>query len=106
MVNASDVREHMEVVGSDGQQVGTVDSVDGKFIKLSNSDPMAGGQSHYILLDAVDSVEHNRLRLRESAQDARKYWQTGELQPRQSEARSQSSPMGSMHPSEHSSEVF
>ena len=43
MANASQIREHMEVVGSDGEHVGTVDKVEGDRIKLTKDDPQAQG---------------------------------------------------------------
>ena len=57
MANASQIREHMEVLGSDGQHVGTVDKVEGDRIKLTKNDPKAHGQHHYIALDTVESVD-------------------------------------------------
>ena len=41
MVNASQIHEHMEIKGSDGQHVGTVDRVEGDRIKLTKSDKAA-----------------------------------------------------------------
>src|SRR3954447_12851197 len=38
MINASHIQEHMEIKGSDGQHVGTVDNVEGDRIKLTKSD--------------------------------------------------------------------
>ena len=35
MSDASQIREHMEVIGADGVHVGTVDHVDGDRIKLN-----------------------------------------------------------------------
>jgi len=37
------IREHMEVVGSDGKHIGTVDHVEGSRLKLTKSDPSSGG---------------------------------------------------------------
>ena len=54
MIDASHVREHMEVKGADGGHVGTVDRVEGSRIKLTRSDPASGGQHHYIDLGMVD----------------------------------------------------
>ena len=71
MANASQIREHMEVVGSDGQHVGTVDRVEGDRIKLTKNDPQAQGQHHYIPLDTVASVEQNAVRLNLTADEAR-----------------------------------
>lgn len=77
MINPSEIRERMEVVGSDGQPVGKVDKVEGNRIKLTKSDPAAQGQHHYIPLDLVSSVEGNSVRLRQTAQDAKRQWQGG-----------------------------
>ncbi len=71
MANASQIREHMEVVGSDGQHVGTVDKVEGDRIKLTKNDPQAQGQHRYIPLDIVASVEQNAVRLNVTADEAR-----------------------------------
>jgi hypothetical protein len=71
MANASQIREHMEVVGSDGQHVGTVDKVEGDRIKLTKNDPQAQGQHHYIPLNSVASVEQDEVRLNLSADEAR-----------------------------------
>lgn len=71
MANASQIREHMEVVGSDGQHVGTVDRVEGDRIKLTKNDPQAQGQHHYIPLNTVASVEQNAVRLNLPAEQAR-----------------------------------
>ena len=71
MANASQIREHMKVVGSDGQHVGTVDKVEGDRIKLTKNDPEAGGQHRYISLDMVESVEQDAVRLNMTAEQAR-----------------------------------
>jgi hypothetical protein len=72
-VAATDIREHMEVVGSDGKHVGTVDSVEGSRIKLTKSDPAAGGEHHYLHLDVVDSVG-DRVTLNRTAEQAQDEW--------------------------------
>ena len=54
---ASQISEHMEVVGSDGGHVGTVDKVEGDRIKLTKTDPVSGGQHHYIPLSLVESAD-------------------------------------------------
>jgi hypothetical protein len=77
MIDPSKIREHMEVVGSDGQHVGTVDKVEGNRIKLTKSDPAAQGQHHYIPLDSVGSVEGNAIRLRQTAQEVKRQLQGG-----------------------------
>lgn len=56
-MDAAQIREHMEVVGSDGQHIGVVDRVEGDRIKLTKSDPAAGGEHRYIGLDQVEIVD-------------------------------------------------
>jgi len=57
MANASEIRPHMEVVGSDGVHVGTVDHVEGTDrIKLARRDA-ADGEHHYLPLSAVARVD-------------------------------------------------
>lgn len=69
------IREHMKVVGSDRQPVGTVDRVEGDRIKLAKNDPQAKGQHHYIPQDWVDHVEGDKVCLRQNAQEACSQWQ-------------------------------
>ena len=79
--NAAQVKEHMEVVGSDGQHVGTVDHMDGDRIKLTRKDdPDGSGQHHhYISASSIASVEGNKVKLNMTAQQA-KSQATGEAQ--------------------------
>jgi hypothetical protein len=75
MVDASAIREHMEVIGADGVHVGTVDHVAGDRIKLTKSDSVAqmeaaeaqggrhAGHHHYISLGLVAGIEGNQVRL-------------------------------------------
>ncbi len=67
MINPSQITEHMEVVGSDGQHVGTVDHL---AIKLTKKDPAAQGQHHLLPLDAVASIEGGKLKLNMPAAQA------------------------------------
>lgn len=58
MIDTSQIREHMEVVGNDGQHVGTVDHMDGQDrVKLTRKDPAAGGEHHYISTSIIDSID-------------------------------------------------
>ena len=76
MVDATQIKEHTEVVGSDGVHVGTVDHIEGSNrIKLTRRDPNAGGEHHYIPLDWVESVENDRVRLNKTGQEAQAQWQ-------------------------------
>jgi hypothetical protein len=69
------IREHMKVIGSDRQLVGTVDKVEGNRIKLARNDPQAGGQHHYIPSEWVDRVDGDNVCLRQNAQEATRQWQ-------------------------------
>jgi hypothetical protein len=75
MINPSQVRERMEVVGADGKHVGTVDHCDSDRIKLARNDPAAQGQHHYLDLSMVDRVDGNRLCLSMPADEAMQQWQ-------------------------------
>ncbi len=72
--DASQIREHMEVLGSDGGHVGTVDKVEGQRIKLTRTDPAAGGEHHYLHLDMVAAVEGDKVKLTRTAAQARDEW--------------------------------
>jgi hypothetical protein len=68
------VREHMEVVGSDNEHVGTVDRVAGDRLILTKSDPEAGGVHHSLTCSDIDRVEDNRVILDLTADKARNRW--------------------------------
>ena len=70
---AAQVREHMEVVGADGERVGTVDKVRGEHIVLTPSDPASGGVHHAIPLAWIASVD-DKVRLTLAAPDAMRQW--------------------------------
>ena len=74
MADMTAIREHMEVVGSDGQHVGTVDHVNGNQIKLTRKDPAAGGAHHVIPTSLVASVD-TQVRLSQPAEQVRGSWQ-------------------------------
>ena len=73
-IDPSQIREHMEVLGSDGQHVGVVDNVEGQRLKLTRNDPNAGGEHHYLHLDMVASVEGGAVRLTRTAAQAMDEW--------------------------------
>ncbi len=75
MKNAVQIKEHMEVIGSDGQHVGTVDGLRDEKIILTKGDPVAGGQHHAIPMDWVDNIEQGAVRLTCTADQARQQWQ-------------------------------
>ena len=71
------VTEHMEVVGSDDEHVGTVDKVRGDRIILTKSDPDAGGHHHSIPSRWVSSVD-GKVKLRKTASEAKQAWRDEE----------------------------
>ncbi len=74
MFNQSDIKEHMEVLGSDGQHVGIVDHIEGSNqIKLAKKDAKAGGKHHFIPTDWVDHVDQH-VHLNKSSKDAQAQW--------------------------------
>src|SRR5215813_3029160 len=76
MVAPIAIKEHMEVVGSDGVHVGTVDHLEGRdTVKLTKDDPDAGGEHHYIPLAWIDHVEM-KVHLKQSAAEAKARWKS------------------------------
>ena len=73
MTDLTQIQEHAEVIGADGQHVGTVDHVEGDRIKLTKSDTIAPGHEghhHYVDGSLVESVEEGTVRLSVNASDA------------------------------------
>lgn len=68
------IREHMEVVGSDDQHVGTVDKVAGDRIILTKSDPESGGAHHSLSCSDIDKIDGERIKLECSAEQAKQRW--------------------------------
>lgn len=68
--NVAEITEHMEVVGSDGQHVGTVDRVHGKMVKLTKADPASGGEHRQVPLSVVAGIRDSRLTLSVPAHQA------------------------------------
>lgn len=73
----SKVEEHMEVVGSDGEHVGTVDKVRGDRILLTRTDKDAGGIHHSIPSRWIQLVD-TKVTLAKSAADAKAAWKDEE----------------------------
>ena len=67
------VREHMNVVGSDDQPLGTVDKVRRDRIILTKTDS-PDGEHHSISCGMIDRVEGDRVILEKPAEEARRSW--------------------------------
>ena len=76
MVTPNSIKEHMEVVGSDGVHVGMVDHMEGADeLKLTKSDQSAGDEHHFIPLAWVDRVDQ-KVHLKQSGAEAKARWKT------------------------------
>ena len=74
MINSSDIREHMEVLGSDGGHVGKVDKVLGEDIELAKLDLGSGFKHHLIPLTWVDRIEEDKVFLDRTKDVAKSSW--------------------------------
>lgn len=71
------VQEHQEVVGSDGQHIGTVDHVRGDRLLLTKSDQAAGGRHHSIPSAWIQSVD-DKVTVSKTAEQAKQHWRDEE----------------------------
>jgi hypothetical protein len=74
MAIAAQIKDHMPILGSDGQHVGTVDRVQGDRIKLTRSGACAGGVHHYLNLALVAGIDDGSVLLRCTAAEAHSSW--------------------------------
>jgi hypothetical protein len=75
MFKSLDIQAHMEVVGSDGEHVGTIDRKEGDDrIVLTKNDPKSGGRHHLISIDWVDYVD-GKVHLNKPSNKAMSEWQ-------------------------------
>ena len=74
MIQASQIREHMEVIGSDGGHVGKVDHVMGDQIELSKMDLGAGFKHHMIPMSWVETIQDDKLCLNMTKDAAKSAW--------------------------------
>lgn len=73
-VDKKQIRERMNIRGSDGYPVGKVDKVEGAWIKLTKDGPDEFGQHHYIEIKEVRSVEDDVVCLNQTADEAKRRW--------------------------------
>jgi hypothetical protein len=74
MINSSQIREHMDVVGSDGGHVGRVDHVRGEEIELAMLDTSSGLKHHLIPRSWVERIDGDKLCLDRTAENAKAQW--------------------------------
>lgn len=69
MINASQIKEHMDVKGSDGKHVGTVLGIENDRLTL-----VSGGMDHDIDLAMIDAIENDSVRLLKTAKETVQIW--------------------------------
>jgi len=75
MIDVTQITEHMEVIASDGQHVGTVDHMEGADkIKLTKSDSTAQGHHHLIPVSWVARVDAH-VHLSQTSEDVMENWE-------------------------------
>ena len=77
MASGMPLKEHMEVVGSDGKHVGIIDRVEGERLKLAKTDPKAGGKHHFIPRSWIVRVGAH-VHLDKTSREAMDQWQSAE----------------------------
>ena len=73
MIEAAQIREHMDVVGSDGEHVGRVDQIKGDEIELAKLDLSTMGKHSLIPLSWVDFVDE-KVHLNLDHKEAERRW--------------------------------
>ena len=76
MVDSTQIREHMEVIGADGGHIGTVDKVEGGRIKLTKTDRGSGGQHHYLPASLVEEIDADAVRMSFKSELAEQFWES------------------------------
>jgi hypothetical protein len=71
MVEPTQIREHMEVVGSDGKHIGKVDHVRGNELELTRA--LAVGKHHFLPLSLIARVD-DKVRLNVTEDGAKDLW--------------------------------
>lgn len=74
MFQVTQIREHMEVIGSDDGHVGRVDHVRGDEIELAKMDLGSGLKHHMIPLSWVEDIEDDKVRLNITKDAAKAAW--------------------------------
>jgi hypothetical protein len=72
-METSQIREHMEVVGSDEKHVGRVDHIRGSEIELAKMDLAGMGKHHMIPMSWVDWVD-DKVHLSLTGDEAKDRW--------------------------------
>jgi hypothetical protein len=72
MIRSEQIRQHMQVIGNDGELIGVVDSVESGELRLTkNSAP--DGKHHFLPLETVEYVDE-RVHLNRTSNRAMAEW--------------------------------
>ena len=74
MINVTDIREHLDVIGADGEHVGKVDHVYGGEIELAKFDWGSGLKHHMIPISWVEYVNDDSVHLSLTKDQAKAGW--------------------------------
>lgn len=74
MMHVQDIHEGLNVIGSDGGHVGTVDALVGQLLKLKKNDPASGGTHHFLDIGFIAGIENETVKLLLTADDAKQRW--------------------------------
>jgi hypothetical protein len=69
MIKASQIKERMEVKGSDGKHVGTVLAVEHGRLRLAS-----GGMDHDLDIEMIEAIKGDIVQLRKTAQETVRTW--------------------------------
>jgi hypothetical protein len=72
MIDSGSIREHMDVVSSDGKHIGKVDHVLGSNVQLTRS--LGVGSHHLLPLTYVDQITGDKVRLSITEDEAKDRW--------------------------------
>jgi len=72
MIQAEQIRPHMQVVGNDGELIGMVDRIDGDELRLTKSSA-PDGKHHFLPLENVEFVD-DRVHLNRTSNRAMAEW--------------------------------
>ncbi|TAJ26681.1 MAG: DUF2171 domain-containing protein [Bosea sp. (in: a-proteobacteria)] len=74
MMFVEQIREGLQVVGSDERPIGTVEAIVGQLLRIRDGDPATEGSRHFLDLAFVVAVDGNRVRLLLPAAEAKERW--------------------------------
>jgi hypothetical protein len=81
MIDPSQIHEHAEVVGSDGEHVGTIDHMEGRTrVRLTHYSSRSG-QFHQIPIEWIEAVRDGKVWLNKTRAEAVAFWHPHPIDP-------------------------